>query len=308
MSDNFWSLVLPYIKWISVFVTGVFAIYGIYVERRTRAGNINQAGRRLLPWVVFLAVLGVASHFGESQLQRKEEAEKSKAHDELLAEIRSGVYSLHPNSGLRLRYSIELPLDDPALNAYRKRLLTEIASHSNALDTFQFNSKSSLRPGGSSTDGSNAAAMYNQLGLYGSFSQGLTDVPSGGIYPPPGNVSFFAPISMGHVVFEFQKDSRLLHVSIQDVSLPGLPAWQSDGKVGSLVGLQRCLFYCRIEYRPSDPFDEAGGRILNGLRLSDVSFDLGGVRLDCQQLKLVTNPIDRAYYQTLSSSVRSVNY
>lgn len=333
MNDNFWVSALPFIKWTLVIVSGLFAIYGIYVERRTRSGNINQAGRHLLPWVILLGVLGIASHLGENELQRIEDTKKAKAHEELLTEIRSGVYSLQPNSGLLLSYGINLSLNDPVLHAYRNRLLIEVAAHSNAsiakiiltnsspilsYDTgtramkvqgIRFNGKSLLHPGGSPEDGKHAADIFQRLGLYGSFSKGLTNVPSEGNYPPDANIKFFTPVNADNVGFEFHSDSGALDISIKDISLPSLKTWRSDGKVGSLVDLQRCLFFCRFEWRPSDEvdfFDEEGGRISNRLQLSAVGFHLAGLQLDCLQLTPLTNRGDNAFYQTLTESIRGI--
>jgi hypothetical protein len=289
--------------------------------------------------VVLLATVGGASHFGENHIQKKEEAARAKAHDQLLSEIRSGVFSLQPNPGLRLRYILDLPLDDPALVAYRNRLAAEIAAHSNALTAgkrwtnsipilsrdiktgftnvvgLRFDGRSSLRPGGSPVDGKHAKDVVDGLGLYGSFSEGLASISDSGNYPPDANVKIFGAVREGEIAFEFGMEPAKLNISVTDIKFAGPRFWKSDGKVGSLIGLQRCLFFCRLEWNDffhvsdvDDFFDDTGGRISTALQLSAVGFDVAGVQLDCHQLKPVTNHTDRAFYQPLSNTVRSVRF
>jgi hypothetical protein len=131
VSKDLLGVLLIATKFLGTMFTGVFGILGLVTDYREKTTNvITKWGRLALVGIVVSTMVAIASQAIETVLSRKEAREANaqlarqlELSNSTLAEVERSIF---PLKDLAISYEVEIPIQNPLLAAYKRRLIAGI--------------------------------------------------------------------------------------------------------------------------------------------------------------------------------------
>jgi hypothetical protein len=131
VSKDLLGVLLIATKFLGTMFAGVFGILGLVTDYRDKTTNvITKWGRLALVGIVVSTMVAIASQAIETVLSRKEAREANaqlarqlELSNSTLAEVERSIF---PLKDLAISYEVEIPIQNPLLAAYKRRLTAGI--------------------------------------------------------------------------------------------------------------------------------------------------------------------------------------
>ena len=115
------------VKFVSVVLTGCFAIFGLLIEYKDKAtGKITKGGRLALVGIVLSTTLALVSQLIEQRKSIDAARESAARTEKLLTEISK---SLQPLREIQIGLSFDIDVDDSEFSAYKARLVQGVREY-----------------------------------------------------------------------------------------------------------------------------------------------------------------------------------
>jgi hypothetical protein len=122
-------MLISTLKFVAILLSGLFAFFALLGDNRNRSGKLTTWGRIAVIGVIASTVVAAAIQTVET----KRAIEADNKTREMITEIRRAAYPIVPPRPPTITFDVDVPLGDPALQAYRKRLqeMTRVLTDAN---------------------------------------------------------------------------------------------------------------------------------------------------------------------------------
>jgi hypothetical protein len=287
--------ILIALKLIGTLFSGVFGVLGLTTEfRNRRSKQITKWGRLSLLGIVISTIVAIASQSVETvrdKIAEKDAKDKLsqqlKLADTTLNEVERSVL---PLTDLRIGYKVEIPIENPLLAGYRKRLTEgyELLQKGDAIGNAKFGSAVAGGPGftdfllgPSMRPAKEDGLIYDFLEQHGmSVTLYRQPIDISGLLSPPASGRLRADLSFSiepqPVEVLYETPSGKLYFTVLD-TVVDKTRWHGDDRIVSIPDLSGSQLVAQVlgPDMGSGPLDANTQSLLNGLRVESMTIRAG---------------------------------